>query len=150
MEEWVRWCLESPWSHGDYANTDLLAMFHSRAGFWELLSFSADAPPLDPSFSGLSCSHWAVPMLMHWRSIWYWRSSTSDPGSCRMPRLKARLGRRIGESVKADNFFLNKQTSTDGAPAWLNQLDSMWPSKELLTLAAKRCRGFSLVYWVVK
>lgn len=79
------------WSHDDFAHSDLLAMFHSRAGFWELLSFSADTPPLVPSFSGLSCSHWAVPMLMDWRSIWYWRSSTSEPGSCRMPRLKARL-----------------------------------------------------------
>lgn len=38
-------------------NTDLLAMFHSRAGFWELLSLSTDTPPLIPSFSGLSCSH---------------------------------------------------------------------------------------------
>lgn len=70
---------------------NLLAMFHSRAGFWELLSLSAETPPLVPSFSGLSCSHRAVPMLIDWRSIWYWRSSTSEPGSRKMPRLNARL-----------------------------------------------------------
>lgn len=84
-------------------NTDLLAMFHSRAGFWELLSLSTDTPPLIPSFSGLSCSHWAVPMLMDWRSSWYWRSSTSEPGSRRMPRFSACLGERDGKDQSVES-----------------------------------------------
>lgn len=40
-----------------HVETYVLAMFHSSAGFCELLSLSADTPPFTLSFSGLSCSH---------------------------------------------------------------------------------------------
>lgn len=83
---WCRWC-----------GTYLLAIFHSSAGFWELLSPSDGVLPFVPSPWGCSCSHCAVPTLMLWRSIWYWRSSTSDPGSRRTPRFIALLKkRRVG------------------------------------------------------
>lgn len=107
---WATSWLFVHWWHDDYANTNLLAMFHSKAGFWELLSLSAETPPLVPSFSGLSCSQWAVPMLMDWRSIWYWRSSISDPGSCRMPRLKARLETIIGKGESLNTIKEKKKS----------------------------------------
>lgn len=69
----------------------LLAMFHSRAGFWEFLSLSVSTPPVPASFSGFSWSHCAVPILMDCRSIWYCLSSISDPGSRRIPKFKALL-----------------------------------------------------------
>lgn len=71
-------------------------MFHSSAGFWEFLSPSVGVLPFVPSAWGWSCPHCAVPKLMLWRSIWYWRSSTSDPGSRRTPRFNALLKKWMG------------------------------------------------------